>query len=202
MRFKCLIGLVMIALLASGTDASAVMDQWFARGSFVAAGGAIWDVLPEAELFDDGAHEDGAAFDGVWGRAIPSDQGVGRFEFKVDSGSWIEAYPPDNQLIHILTPGEAVNVTFDTNVYTDGWFPETNIVWSSHSLPEGFVPEVIGNAPIWDDWNSGSPATLSEGIWTVTGPRPASTTSCPATTSPLLSTRAITIGMSSKACWR
>ncbi|HSG27385.1 MAG TPA: hypothetical protein VLA34_02805, partial [Candidatus Krumholzibacterium sp.] len=67
----------------------------------------------------------------------------------------------------IEAAGEQVLFTFDTNSYSDGWIPDSNIVWNDHYAPTGSTFEVTGSAPELGDWTTGVVATDVAGIYTV-----------------------------------
>jgi hypothetical protein len=79
-------------------------------------------------LYDDGTHGDVTAGDNiVTGQVTVAT--AGRYEWKaVLWGNWSTAYPADNSWIYTTVPNQVVTFTFNTNTYTDNWFPLTNIV--------------------------------------------------------------------------
>jgi hypothetical protein len=160
MRFLTVL-LVVAAVAALSPPAAA--QPWYARGSFYGSG---WPADAGNEMYDDGTGGDAVAGDGIFSRLITEENGIGRQEWKAATSDWSENFPPDNQFVHIETAGEQVLFTFDTNRYTDGWIPDSNIVWNDHFAPVGSVFEVIGDAPELGSWTTGIVATEVAGIYT------------------------------------
>ncbi len=138
---------------------SAAPPTWFARGDFNGWGAGD-------PLYDDGAHGDLAAGDGIH-TALVTIATPGRHEFKVATEDWSVNYPPSgNSWLDTAVPDEIVTITFDTNFYGDGWQPETNIIGVS-TEPGAWT--AVGD---WQGWNNADPATamaaLGGGVYELT----------------------------------
>jgi glycosidase len=119
---------------------------WYVRGDF--NGWGLSD-----PLYDDGAHGDVAAGDGIY-TALVSISVAGRYEFKVASGDWSVSYPPSgNSWLDTTAADEVVTITLDTNTYGDGWEPATNVIGVS---TEPGTWTAVGD---WQGWNPANPAT-------------------------------------------
>jgi glycosidase len=120
--------------------------EWYVRGDF-----NDWEVTDP--LYDDGTHGDALAGDGIY-TALVTVATEGRYEFKVATVDWATGYPTSgNSWLDTTLAGEVVGVTFDTNIYTDGWLPETNIIGVS-TEPGAWT--AVGD---WQGWDNASPAT-------------------------------------------
>jgi len=74
-------------------------------------------------LYDDGSNGDVTPHDGVF-TPLVTVATAGRHEFKVANEDWSVNYPPSgNSWLDTTAPDEVVTVTFDTNLYDDGWLP-------------------------------------------------------------------------------
>lgn len=153
-------------VFACALAGAAFAGPWFAKGDYYCVSVGCWNYDLGNELFDDGLHGDGAASDGLFGGTAVSDQAGGRHEYKIALADWSEAYFPwCNLWVHTAGAGDPVHFTFDTNTHLDGWWPQSNIVWSDHYAPPGTTFEVIGGAPETGSWGSGVAATLVGTIW-------------------------------------
>lgn len=156
---------VLTMVFACALAATAIAGPWYAKGDMY-CGPGCWNFDAGNELFDDGAHGDGAAGDGVFGAAVMTDQLGGRHEFKIAYDDWSQAhFEFCNLWVHTSGPGDIVQFTLDTNTHLDGWWPQTNIVWTDHYAPAGTTFEVIGGAPETGAWGSGTAATLVGDVW-------------------------------------
>jgi len=120
---------------------------WYVRGSFNGWGTAD-------PIYDDGAHGDGNANDGLFG-ALVTITAAGRYEFKVANDDWSAHYPGSgNCWLDTVMANDTVTVTFDTNTYADGWLPTSNIIGVS---TEPGTWTAVGD---WQGWNNADLATL------------------------------------------
>jgi glycosidase len=120
--------------------------EWYARGDFNG-----WGTVDP--MYDDGTHGDAVAGDGIF-TALVTVATAGRYEFKVASEDWSTGYPGSgNSWLESASDGETVTITFDSNVYTDGWLPESNIIGVS-TEPGAWT--AVGD---WQGWDNASPVT-------------------------------------------
>lgn len=163
---KRIVTAILTVAFAAGLAGAAAAGPWFAKGDMYCAPGC-WNYDSGNELFDDGLHGDGAAGDGKFGGSVATDQPGGRREFKIALADWSQShFPWCNLWVHTAGPGDVVHFTLDTNTYADGWWPQSNIVWTDHYAPPGTTFEVIGGAPETGSWGSGVPAALIGTVWT------------------------------------
>lgn len=156
------------AAFALTATAPAFAGPWFAKGSYFAGVAGAWNSDVGNEMFDDGTNGDVANGDGIHTRVVTTDQAPGKYEWKAALDDWSVSHPiSSNQWVYVNSMGEQITMTLDTNVYADGWIPDTNIAWSSNPWPTGSTPEVIGGAPAIGDWGSGVSAVLVGDIWSV-----------------------------------
>ncbi|MBE9506780.1 MAG: hypothetical protein IMY86_01915, partial [Chloroflexi bacterium] len=119
---------------------------WYARGGFNG-----WGTTDP--MYDDGTHGDATAGDGVY-TALVTIATADRYGFKVASEDWSVSYPESgDSWLDTTVADEAVTITFDTNVYDDGWLPETNVIGVS---TEPGTWTAVGD---WQGWNPADPAT-------------------------------------------
>jgi glycosidase len=123
---------------------------WYARGDFNAWGSGD-------PLYDDGSHGDAVAGDEVY-TALVTVATAGRYEFKIASEDWSASYPASNSWLDTTADGETVTITFDGNVYADGWLPETNVIGVS-TEPGAWT--AVGD---WQGWNNADPATAMSAL--------------------------------------
>jgi hypothetical protein len=125
---------------------------------------------PEVQLFDDGAHNDGAAGDGVFGADVATNQGPGFLEFKIANADWTFAEPTAgsaplvNGRIWTQSPGEIVHFRLDFSTPTYGWVPAVAVA-NDHGYPAGTTLELMGSAPELGSWGVGLPADKFGSIW-------------------------------------
>jgi hypothetical protein len=132
---------------------------WFVRGDFNG-----WDTSDP--MYDDGTHGDLVAGDGVH-TALVTISSMGRYEFKVALEDWSASFPTSgNSWLDAQTDGEIVTFTFDTNIYADGWLPETNVIGVS---TESGAWTAVGD---WQGWDNANPATalthMGDGVYELT----------------------------------
>ncbi len=152
---KKIVTLVAALLLVSATAALAAGPGPFhAMGDYCAQG---WSSGPSNLLTLAG---------GIWSGDVVA-PAAGNFQGKVGAFDWSESYPNSNQTVFVGTAGELIHWTFDTNTYSDGWSPSTNIVMNDHIIPAGTTFEAIGSAPETGSWASGAAATLTGDVWSV-----------------------------------
>ncbi|MDY7041317.1 MAG: alpha-amylase family glycosyl hydrolase [Chloroflexota bacterium] len=135
--------------------------SWYVRGNFNGWGTGN-------PMFDDGTHGDVTAGDGLY-TAVVTIATADRHEFKVASEDWSVSYPGSgNSWLDTTVADEVVTVTFDTNVYDDGWQPTTNVIGVS---TEPGTWTAVGD---WQGWNNADPATemtaLGGGVYQLTTP--------------------------------
>jgi glycosidase len=133
--------------------------EWYVRGDFNGWGTAD-------PMYDDGTHGDALAGDGIY-TALVTVATAGRYEFKVATDDWSVSFPGSgNSWLGTNADGQVVTVTFDTNTYTDGWLPETNIIGLS-TEPGAWT--AVGD---WQGWDNASPATAmtaqGDGVYELT----------------------------------
>jgi hypothetical protein len=141
------------ALLLVSSVAAFAAGPYYARGGYFDAG---WSFDPANELVEGPA--------GYFSRAITSPMVAGYYEGKVALSDWSMSWPNSNMPVFITGPGDIVTWTFDTNTYSDGWSPSTNIANNDHATT-GLTFEVIGSAPETGAWGSGVAANLVGDIW-------------------------------------
>jgi hypothetical protein len=138
--------------------------QWYARGSFY----NDWAADDGNMLNDDGVNGDAVAGDGIYSGYVTATVPAGDYEFKIALADWSESYPTSNVWITLTEDNQTVFFSLDTNVYDDGWFPNTNIVWSDAIRP-GTTWGLAGGAPELGDWDpaQGPQASFEGGVWKV-----------------------------------
>jgi glycosidase len=137
---------------------------WFVRGDFNGWG-------TEDPMVDDGSGGDAAPNDGIF-TANVSIASVDRYEFKIAAEDWSTSYPGSgNSWLETSTDGQTLTVTFDTNSYSDGWLPETNVIGVS-TEPGAWT--AVGD---WQGWDNASSSTamapLGDGAYQLTTSIPA-----------------------------
>ncbi|UCC62529.1 MAG: alpha-amylase [Anaerolineae bacterium] len=118
---------------------------WYAKGDFNG-----WGLADP--MYDDGSHGDATAGDGIY-TALVTVAAPGRYEFKVATDDWSVSYPGSGNSWLDADASEVVAITFDTNIYADGWLPTTNIIGVS---TEPGTWTAVGN---WQGWDNANPAT-------------------------------------------
>jgi uncharacterized repeat protein (TIGR01451 family) len=138
-------------------EAPSAGPPWYVRGDFNAWGTDL--------MYDDGTHGDDVAGDNIH-TVVLTITTAGRYEFKVDDGSWTDSHPPSNAWIETSVADEPVKFTFDTNTYADGWAPSTLIVNAQDSVATWTA---VGD---WQGWDPSDPATalipLGDGMYAYT----------------------------------
>jgi hypothetical protein len=142
---------LLIALMLVSAVAASAAD-WYARGGYYDSG---WSADAGNLLTDPNA-------DGIYTGAVTSPMAAGYYEGKVALSDWSVSYPNSNQPVFISGPGDVVHWTFDTNTYSDGWLPSTNIVMSDHAIPADMTFEVMGS---FNGWSGPVTATLTDYVW-------------------------------------
>jgi len=124
---------------------------------------------PATRLYDDGTHGDCAAGDGIFTGTftVSNSSGTGLDRVNVLDGS--NTYPATGGVPFKSWNGATVIVSYDTNVYSDGYLPQTNIVWVDTA--KRFLPGDVGGPTgvhvtgdfVSDlggsNWNPGDPLT-------------------------------------------
>lgn len=121
-----------------------------------------WDNAA-TELYDDGTNGDVTSGDGIFSRQFtitdPSgnaDNGDRFYEWKVVTcGNWETTYPPGNNAYFFADIDDTVLFTFDTNSYSDGFVPATNI----HNVTGDDVSGGFTAVGEWQGWDNANPAT-------------------------------------------
>jgi glycosidase len=133
--------------------------EWYARGDFNG-----WSTADP--MYDDGSHGDAVAGDGIY-TALVAVATAGRYEFKIATADWSTSYPTSgNSWLDTTAADEIVTVTFDTNTYTDGWLPETDIIGVS-TEPGAWT--AVGDWQGWDNANPGTAMTAQgDGVYGLT----------------------------------
>ncbi|MCC6348203.1 MAG: hypothetical protein IT347_01255 [Candidatus Eisenbacteria bacterium] len=152
---KMVTTMIALALLGAGVALAAGPGPFYGRGGYY---DAAWSA-DSGNLLTLSA--------GVWTGAATSPMAAGYYEGKIAVADWSESYPNSNQPVFISGPGDIVHWTLDTNVYSDGWSPSTNIAYNDHMVAPGTTFEVIGSAPETGAWSTGVAATLVGDIWGV-----------------------------------
>lgn len=161
--------LLSVSIACAAFAGFAFAGPWFVPGDYYDCGAGTWCFDANNEMFDDGLHGDGAAGDGIFGVYVPSNQAVGKHEFKFAYGDWSTSYHPNcNLWVYIENMNDVIHFTYDTNTYADGWVPTTSIYWSDKMYPAGTMFEVIGDAPETGAWGFGVPGVLNGSVFEVT----------------------------------
>ncbi|MBN1640470.1 MAG: alpha-amylase [Anaerolineae bacterium] len=160
-RRALLILALALSLLAAFLPAASASAVWYARGDFNG-----WGTTDP--MLDDGTGGDAAAGDGIYTAQITI-AAAGRYEFKVATDSWSPSYPGSGNSWFVTSASdEVVILTFDTNVYADGWLPEMHAIGAS---PDPGAWTAVGD---WQGWNNADPATamasLGGGLYELTLP--------------------------------
>jgi len=154
-----LLPLLPLAFLAAAAPARAA--DWYARGNFYAASNELGAAGPGGAdtgnlLRDDGTGGDAVAGDGILSREITATVSAGIFSFKVESLDGSSEYPEGSEVnvpIRLTQANQPVLVTFDTNVYADGWFPPTHVVWCDRLVEPQISWCVVGDAFELGSWS-------------------------------------------------
>ncbi len=105
------------------------------------------------QMNDEGVNHDVIAGDGVY-TAHFTITSAGRYEFKVANDDWTLSYPASgNSWLETTSADQAVYIIFDTNVYSDEWFPETDIIGVGGPGPYWTA---VGD---WQGWNNADPGS-------------------------------------------
>lgn len=134
MRFR----IVMTVCLA--TLAGAASADWHVAGGFNS-----WD--PNGPVMTETGSGTGIFFVNLSGMGAGSRQ-----EFKITDGTWTVNWPPSNSWFYADGAG-AVTITYDTNVYADGWSNTTQRINVSNDVTAWTA---VGD---WQGWNNANAAT-------------------------------------------
>ncbi len=121
-------------------------SPWYARGDFNGWG-------TTNPLYDDGTNGDLLPADGVFSAEVTIAT-ANRYEWKVATADWGTSYPGSgNSWLVTTVADQVVRLTFDTNTYSDGWAPQTNILNAND--------DVVGWTAVgdWQGWGNSNPAT-------------------------------------------
>jgi len=167
------------ALLVLACAAAAqAPGPYYARGDFYCSPAlegttppdSCWGFGPSLELFDDGAHGDDAAGDGVYGAWVAVNQGPGMLQFKIANAPWtfaepsVPAEPFVNGRLFTTAPGEVVHFRLDLGDPPYGWLPAIAVA-NDHAYPAGATLELMGSAPELGAWGTGLAAEKVGTIW-------------------------------------
>ncbi len=139
------------------------LPYWYVRGDFNG-----WSL--DDPMYDDGSHGDVDVGDGVFTAQVTIGS-AGRYEFKVDVADWSDGHPiSGNSWLDTTVDGETVTITFDTNLHTDEWLPDANVIGVS-TEPGAWT--AVGD---WQGWDNANPATemmaLGGGVYEFTASVP------------------------------
>ena len=157
----CLVAAVAFVALVFFTVSPSFAQTWFARGQFHEASDELrapgfWGADSGNMVRDDGSNGDVVAGDGIFSCLVPAAQAPGRYEFKIASLDWSDEAPVGfniNCVVETFEADEPILVTFDTNVYSDGWIPTTRAVWSDHLVQPLLGWFVVGGVPELGSWD-------------------------------------------------
>jgi len=145
MRRQLLAILLLVAAVVWAAPAGA---QWYARGGFYNG----WAADAGNELNDLGANGDVAAGDGIFSRLVTASEPAGSYIFKIAVSDWSTSYPGSDVPIQTTVDNQVIFFSLDTNAHGDGWYPDTNIVWSD-ALKQSSIWRLVGGAPELGNWD-------------------------------------------------
>ena len=90
---------------------------------------------------------------GVWQKTFTGIGAGARHEFKITDGTWSNSFPGPNSWLFADANGD-ITITYDTNVYADGWSPTVDRLGLSVD-PGSWT--AVGD---FQGWNNANPATL------------------------------------------
>jgi hypothetical protein len=131
-------------------ESASAASPWYVRGDFNG-----WGTTDP--MYDDGTHGDLVPDDGIFSAVITVTT-AGRSEWKVATADWSQSYPSANSWISTTVASQTVRFTFDSNTYSDGWLPATNIVNANDNLSDWTA---VGD---WQGWDNANPATVMTDI--------------------------------------
>lgn len=129
--------LILAALMACG--ALQGFGAYYVAGDFNG-----WDAAGQEMI-------ETASGSGIYAATVLS--ATGRHEFKVTDGTWSWSVPGPNSWFYTDDSG-AITLSFDTNVYADGWLPETNRLGVSYDTQTWAV------AGGFNGWNNNDAGTV------------------------------------------
>ncbi len=141
---------ITLCLLLFFSTISLFAQPWYVRGTFNGWAGTAH------QLVDDGINGDLVAGDGIFSRLI-SINTPGRHEFKVTVDDWSVNHPASNSWLYTTSPNQSLLFTFDSNSYSDGWLPSTNIVNVTDQLPPTANIVAVGDH---NGWNNAGPEVM------------------------------------------
>jgi hypothetical protein len=149
-----------VGLAALALAAPAHATDWYARGSFYEASDELgvsgaWGADSGNLLLDDGTGGDAVAGDGILSRAIATNVPAGVYEFKVGTLTWSSGFPDGyniNLRVRLTEADQEALVTFDTNMYDDGWLPVTHMIWSDRLVQPDIGWYVVGDIAELGSW--------------------------------------------------
>ncbi len=168
-----------LLLLPALSLAQIAPGPYYARGTFYCSsklGGitlpdTCWGYGDELQLFDDGAHGDDAAGDGVYGCWVTCNGDGWMEEFKIANSDWtfdgptVPEAPLVNGRLFVSGPGDVVHFRLDTSTPGYGWVPAISFA-NDHAYPEGMTLELMGSGPELGEWTTGLVAEHVGSIWT------------------------------------
>lgn len=79
--------------------------------------------------------------------------GATRHEFKITDGTWAVSWPNSGNSWFYSTAGGEISISFDTNVYADGWFGTEKRIGLNNNVDAWTA---VGD---WQGWNNANAAT-------------------------------------------
>ena len=166
-----------LLLVAVGANAQAP-GPYYARGTVYCSTELLGTTPPDScygygdavQLFDDGAHGDGTAGDGVYGVDVVCNSAPGLQQFKIANADWTFAEPTVlsqpfvNGRAWVGGPGDVVHFRLDFSPPGGGWLPDIAVA-NDHGYPAGATLELMGSAPELGVWNSGLDADHIGTLW-------------------------------------
>ncbi|MBN2147030.1 MAG: DUF11 domain-containing protein [Anaerolineales bacterium] len=137
--------LLALSLAAPAVNPAQAAAPYYVRGAFNG-----WGTTDQ--MYDDGTHGDAVSGDLIY-TADVTIATAGRYEWKVGDFNWSESYPSSNAWMVTTSDGQVVKFTFDTNTYSDGWYPTTKVVNAQDGVTN---LTAVGD---WQGWSNNNPAT-------------------------------------------
>jgi hypothetical protein len=169
-----------LALLLSGAAILAASPErafaeWYAFGDFCSTCGTASSAN---QFFDDGAHDDGAAGDGIYGAIVTIDQPAGRYKWYVDVGPPNTGFgsgmphcvcdfsgPAHYMKLWTTGLGDVVHLRFGGSPTGLGWGGQA-LSAGPHGLPPGAQLQImLTSDPYWLPPGPTVPAHLNGAYW-------------------------------------
>jgi hypothetical protein len=175
-----------LALLLTASAILAVSPaqalDWYAYGSFCSTCGTATSTN---QFYDDGAHDDEAAGDGVFGAIITVDRPAGHYLWTADVGPPNTGFgagkpycwcvnPPWNSHLWTTGPGDVIHLRYGGGPTGQGWGGQA-LSAGPHGIPPGAQLEIMVSAdPLWFPPGPSVPAHRNgaywEGVMTIAAP--------------------------------